>query len=343
MPRHEAYLENPGLAHWDTMEKKRALFDGIVEPKINFRRVSASESVDKKTGRVTYNFSGGPYVKVMSRDGGRFMYTTAEGQRKPFGNVSLFTFTSKMSCASFSIPAGPTKNGTCPASRPENIERDGSYQQYHPAMSEMPHGQIFICDVCYAGKNRYLQYASMSLGQMAKRQWVLDTMEDGSFADRMTEALEMLLDPRIEDFLKSRLVSNRFFRIHDSGDFMKASYYEAWVEVCSRFLGKMGKTDKPLIYFWAPTRMWVYEAFQKLFRDVKPPPNLALRPSALFTSAPPPMIPGLAAGSTSIEGKFGGDVWDCPAYEGAEVASCAGTRCRRCWTMKKQGVNYRTH
>lgn len=337
------WQDNPGMARWDTMERNRSIFDGDVREEIQFAPVKVARKLDPKTGRESFNFSGGPYVQVTDGAGRPFTYKTSGGQSKPFGKVSLFTFTSKMSCASFSIPAGPTRNGTCPASKPDSIKAEGSYTHHHPALEDMPEGEVFICDVCYAGKNNYLMYKCVSLGQMAKRQWVMKTLRSGSFARRMADAIKMLLDRRIETVLTSHLISNRFFRIHDSGDYFSGEYYQAWNKVCKEFLGKLGGGTGPLIYFWAPTRMWVYRKNLGIMQQDPPPANLALRPSALFTSAPPPMIPGLAAGSTSVEGQMPEPVWNCPAYEGADVASCAGTRCRVCWTMKKRGVNYSTH
>jgi hypothetical protein len=346
-PVYDELQENPALARWDTMERNRSLFgDADVPPEIRFDGVSVKRSRDEETGKETVSFAGGPKIKVARPDGSDFTYVTAEGQQKPFGNVSLFTFTSKMSCPSFSLPAGPTKHGTCPASKPDAIQAEGSYTKFHPPLEKMPAGETFICDVCYAGKNRYLQYKSMSLGQMAKYRWVLNALRAGTFAAQMTQALYMLLHPKIEDLLRANLVSNQFFRIHDSGDFFSTSYYQAWVEVCENFMGKLGGKRKsgPLIYFWAPTRMWVYEKYRKAFLADPPPPNLALRPSALFTGVKPPLIPGFAAGSTSVAGKMPEPTWNCPAYEDdAPEASCAGVKCRVCWTLKKRGVNYTTH
>lgn len=337
------YQDNPGTAKWDTMERNRNLFDGDVKLDLRYESVRVAKKVDKKTGKISYSFSGGPALTVVGKDGGDFLYTTAEGARKPIRKVSLFTFTSKMSCPSFSIPAGPTKHGTCPASKPASIEAEGSYTQFGPPLSSMPAGEKFICDLCYAGKNNYIMYKTISIGQMAKLRWINKSLAEGSFSQRMTEAIEMLLDPRIENVLKAHAVSNRFFRIHDSGDFNTPDYYREWVEVCRNFQGKLsGGSSGPLIYFWAPTRMWVYEKWRDLFKESPPPVNLALRPSALFTSAPPPSIPGLAEGSTSVEGEMPEPVWNCPAYE-TDEGSCAGAKCRVCWTKKKSGVNYLTH
>jgi Gene product 88 len=345
--REELELQdNPAFANWEKMEEKRASFStkngDHVSPRVEFARVQVTKKPDPKTGKLKITFSGGPYIQLFAPDGSPFQYVTAEGKRVPFSKSSIFTFTSKMSCPSFSIPAGPTTGGTCPASKPHSIEAEGSYLEYSPSISKIPHGESFICDLCYAGKNNYLMYPNISAGQMAKKAWVMETMRAGTFVEEMSKSIEMLFDPRIEKVFMANAISNRFFRIHDSGDFFTKDYYRAWVEVCKNFKGQLNPDGGPLIYFWAPTRMWVYRDYLDLFRSVPPPPNLALRPSALFTGAPTPRIPGLAAGSTSTAGEVDPSWWNCPAYE-SETATCAGTRCRKCWTLKKTPVNYHTH
>ena len=314
--------DNPGLANWGRLDQNRSIFNGDVADEIEYERVV----VNVKQGAIT----GGPFIRIRPV----FEYRTAEGKMKKFGKTGLFTWTSKMSCPSFSLPAGPAESGgTCPASKRRSVEAEGSYQEYHPPLSSMPSGQIYICDTCYAGKGRYLMYKSMSVGQMARLKWVTKQLRNGTFTRKMTEAIASLLDPEIEDLLAAKLVSNKYFRIHDAGDFFSPDYYRAWVEVCHKL---------PEIRFWAPTRQWVFEKWRAVFDTSPPPQNLALRPSALFTGAPPPMIPGMSAGSGSVDGRMPEPVWNCPAYESDE-GSCAGAHCRTCWTGTKKPVNYLTH
>ena len=315
------FEENPQLANWGRLDQNRQVFDGDVAEEIEYEPVRLG-----KTG-----YSGGPKIRIL----GNFTYATAGGVRRPFNQTSLFTWTSKMSCPSFSIPAGPSENGgTCLAAKRASIEKEGSYEDFHPSFEEMPEGEKVICDVCYAGKGRYLMYKSMSIGQVAKFRWVQRTLRSGTFARRMAEAIAALDDASVEKVLAQKLVSNQYFRIHDSGDFFSPDYYKGWVEVCYSL---------PRVKFWAPTRIWVYEKWRKIFENYPPPANLALRPSALFTSAPPPKIHGLAAGSTSIEGRMDDPVWNCPAYEGDEEHSCAAVHCRTCWVGQRKPVNYLTH
>ena len=318
--REQDVQDNPQVANWDRLKKNRDVFDGDVSEEIGYERVTLG-----KTG-----YSGGPKIRIM----GDFRYATAGGVTRPFRNSSLFTWTSKMSCPSFSIPAGPIANGgTCMASKPASIEKEGSYEEFSPPLSEAG-AEKFICSVCYAGKGRYLMYKSMSLGQVAKLRWVEKTLKSGTFVRRMSEAIASLQDEDVERVLAAKLVSNRFFRIHDSGDFFSAEYYKGWVEVCYSL---------PNVRFWAPTRQWVYAKWRELFSNYPPPKNLSLRPSALFTSAPPPKISGLASGSTSVNGRMDAPVWNCPAYEGPEDHSCAAAGCRVCWSAPQKPVNYLTH
>lgn len=319
--RELEFQDNPQLANWGRLEKNRSVFDGDVEEELEYEMV--------RLGATGY--TGGPKINIS----GDFKYSTSGGKQRPFRQTSLFTWTSKMSCPSFSIPAGPVENGgTCPASKQSSIEREGSYLEFSEPLDEIPQGQKFICDVCYAGKGRYLMYKSMSLGQVAKLAWVRRTLRSGTFIRRMSEAIASLDDPSVEEVLARKLVSSQYFRIHDSGDFFSPEYYRAWVEVCHRL---------PSVKFWAPTRMWVYQKYRDLFENYPPPPNLSLRPSALFTSSPPPSIRGLAGGSTSVDGRMSAPVWNCPAYEGEEEKSCAAAGCRVCWTGRQKPVNYLTH
>lgn len=315
------YEDNPQVANWDRLKANREVFDGDVADEIEYDRVTLG-----KTG-----YSGGPKIKIL----GDFHYATAGGVNRPFRNSSLFTWTSKMSCPSFSIPAGPMENGgTCPAARASSVEKEGSYQEFSPPLREMPAGQVYICSTCYAGKGRYLMYKSMSLGQVAKLRWTQKTLRSGTFSRRMSEAIASLQDPDVERILAAKLVSNKYFRIHDSGDFFNPDYYKAWIEVCHAL---------PNVSFWAPTRQWVYAKWRELFSNYPPPRNLSLRPSALYTSAPPPVIKGMAGGSTSINGRMDAPIWNCPAYEGDEAHSCAAAKCRVCWSAPKKPVNYLTH
>jgi len=341
--KNPVYADNPQMANWPISGKNRAIFTDDDAEKIvsdvRFVRPRYVKVKNKKTGKVSYAINGGPYIEV-----GDFFYTSSDGNQRAVRKSSLFTWTSKMSCPSFSPPAGPTKEyGTCPASVEAAVESEGGYLQYHQPLSERPADQIYICKTCYAGKGNYL-YPSVSIGQRIRWAWTKKTLREGSFVDQIVEAIEFLQDPSIEELLLKKMVSNKYFRIHDAGDFLTTDYYMAWIEICQRLKN---------IRFWAPTRQWVFEKWRKTFADAPPPTNLALRPSALFTTAVPPDIDGMAAGTTSMDeksapramasGKMPQNLKNCPAYEGDAEHSCAAARCRTCWDQKDTPVNYKTH
>lgn len=187
---------------------------------------------------------------------------------------------------------------------------------------------------CYCGKNNYLMYVCVTANQVAHLRWLEREVARGTFARRMAEAIAAIAqDADVRRMLAKKLIDPRFFRIHDSGDFHRPDYYKAWVDVCHAL---------PWVKFWAPTRMWVFDKWRRIFDNYPPPKNLALRPSGLFLGAPPPVVPGLDAGTTSFEGRMRA-IWNCPAYAQSGDHSCAAARCRVRWTSKQKPVNYKTH
>jgi hypothetical protein len=321
--------------------------------------------------------SGGPYIKFSDTLEWRSSPTDErpEGRLMKARRASLFTWTTKMSCASFSVPAGPARyGGTCAAARQQSVEDEGSYVRYSEPLSERGDdiryihttktgnrseksiSQQYICDVCYAGKGSYRMYINSSVNQIAHRAWADARIKDGTFRDEMVKALTFLYqNPRMETELATRLVSNKYFRLHDSGDFWSKDYYLAWRDICQ------GAMDAGLpIKFWAPTRQWVFKDWIELFREFPPPKNLSLRPSALYLGSPPPVVPELlSAGTTSFPDTWVDgpkklldpkDVWPCPAMNAKGDKSCinapnpqGGVGCRTCWDKPKIAVNYSTH
>jgi len=326
-----------GASQWPTLDKIRALFAGYggipMEERIGFEVALqaprfARVAVKKKVGGVkvatgTYaeKIDMGPYIPYEKP-----IVIKRKGKDVPLTKTTLLTWTSKMSAPSFSIPAGPTKyHGTCPASVEKNVIKEGSYEEFHEplegrrqvATKKDPTG-IYICDICYCGKNNYLIHKS-------------------GFVSQMVRTLKYLQEPKIEAVLLRNLVSSRYFRIHDAGDFFSPWYYVAWTEICRRL---------PEVKFWCPSRVWTLTAFREFFRRSPPPANLALRPSALFVGAVPPRgVHGLADGSTSTaEGyKLPRGVRACPVYDSDDpVHSCARAHCRWCWD-KTGEISYRAH
>ena len=297
-------------------------------------------------------------------------------EREPISDFSPFSITSKMAAASFSLPAGPrgAGGGTCPAS---SLRASG--------------GKAFICHECYALYGHYLRPEQYALREVRMR-WLLRLLAtQGAFAEAMVAALEETHDrpPGQTGFWNMR-----YFRVHDSGDFMaSAKYVREWNAIARHFAGTRRKrdgSDRPPMRFWAPTRDWVF--FPKIVRDgltadrgdVPPtgslgasaipdleramrlvdaggecPPNFAIRPSALHVGDRPPVVDGLAAGSTVLQPEqivvegdglercghdASGDHCHCPAYERTESWSlsgnCEDAQCRSCWNHPERSVDY---
>jgi hypothetical protein len=368
-----------GKAHWERMGKIREIFDtpenvGEIEYEApTLSRKQQYNIVDDASGRIVGK--GGTYSKAMKKlkegqslvegaieekvEGGPYIRLDPPWPMKmnksksyPTGvknitGVSFFTWTSKMSAPSFSLPAGPMNvGGTCPAAVRQAVEKSGQYKVVH---EPIPAAAQYTCDKCYAGKSNYLLYKMVSIAQTVRRLWVDRWLRHGwtSLAQRLTEAIASLQDPGVEEVLKRKAVSNRYFRIHDAGDLHTPDYYLAWRETAFNL---------PDVRFWAPTRQWVFDKWRRLFENYPAPENLSLRPSSLFFGARPPVVPGMDAGTTAAEGtrdqwyNFGGmEVWNCPAYA-ADEHSCAtaqnpdgGTECRTCWVHKGTPVNYLAH
>lgn len=109
---------------------------------------------------------------------------SGDGKDSPpsgYSGTSLFTETSKMSCPSFSVPAGPTYEfGTCPAA---NYGKDGGLREA---------GKDFICDSCYAFGGNYL-YPNVAISQAARQEWAKRLVESDptgmAFAQSMEAAI----------------------------------------------------------------------------------------------------------------------------------------------------------
>lgn len=239
-------------------------------------------------------------------------------------HVAVFTATTKMRAPSFSLPAGPpSAGGACPAAalkHPDVPDRD------------------WICYGCYATTGNYL-LPSVQAVQTIRAAWVRAALKDGTFADQLALCLEnyhrrgrsvKVLAPG--GGTRALPLNAGYFRIHDSGDFsaLGEAYARAWFDVAARF---------PRIRFWAPTRDWVFDRMRPVLAAA--PSNVVLRPSALQVGAPPPSVPGLAAGS-AVAPNVPLDLWDCPAYR-VEEHSCESAGCRRCWDAPAEGINYAPH
>jgi hypothetical protein len=307
---------------WINLARKRsALPRGVVHDVLEMEKPSSSLRSDGKGGWI-YTTDGGP--QVMLTDVVR--YKTDDGQKKEISQTSLFTWTSKMTCASFSLPAGPPKyGGTCMAS----AEKFGcDYKEV-------------VCYDCYATRNRYL-FSSNAIRQAVKLQWVKTAMRRGSFVDEMVEAIRFISQSSVAQYLRGRDIEANYFRIHDSGDWIDENYFRAWIEICRKLSG---------IRFWVPTRMWIFEDWADLFKGTRLPKNMTMRPSTLCKEEVPFLAKGLSgAGASVSHGELPDPVYNCPATFGDDSDTCLGSRgpdgktgCRACWDWPSLLVNYKRH
>jgi hypothetical protein len=199
-------------------------------------------------------------------------------------SVNMFTLTSKMGCASFSLPAGvPSVGGTC-------------------SMAGAGKTDNFICHGCYAIINNY-DYDNVFFAAAARLVWVRNVLDYGG-----ADALASILAQGIEVFHNLLIKQKRpqkgqadpsYFRIHDAGDVgvldleYDMDYSRAWWRVAAML---------PHITFWMPTRDWANRTwlrrYERLVHEV--PENLIIRPSALqFEGTPPILGDNFDAGTTS--------------------------------------------
>lgn len=221
--------------------------------------------------------------------------------------VALLTYTSTMSCWSFSLPAG--KHGACPF-------MDAS-------------GEDKICAGCYAQINRYNMPNVLS-AQHIRFNWLrgLLTSQKGR-----AEAIKVLNEAiRLH-------VTNGYFRFFDSGDIFSPTMAQVCYEVCkanpavafwfpTRVYNRAGKN--------VPSG-WAY--YMELLSQL---PNVTVRPSALSYNEQPPVVDGYSAGTTVLTGDNRIDgVAICAKSE--HGGSCESNGCRTCWNSKDTSVAYLIH
>ena len=352
-----------GAERWKTLEERRDFVDAIkgrdLIPSLKIRLERPSVSKKKKGG---YSASAGPKIDLgteivlppsiltpKQEEGRRKDFVKKGEPYKPPGpikisKVSLLTWTAKMGCASFSLPAGPIdRAGTCMMASEKSAAdlegKSGGWNGHiHPSLRGRDRADAYICDLCYAGKNNYLQYKTIAVAQRVRYRWATEALAAGRFEDEIIRVIESIRNPEMSARLLDASIDTNYFRIHDSGDFFKERYYKAWVSVAEHFHGD--------ITFWAPTRQWTSAKLRGWFSSTPRPDNFIIRPSGLFIGAEAPKIEELDAGSMSLPAKPG-DVFQCPAYKGDAAGACmkndSGRICRHCWDRGDQEVNYWTH
>jgi len=334
--RNEAYLMLEG--HTFDVESRRGKDPVLtLTPALRFSYMTEAD-IDPKT----------KMPKVVKKKGGAVKIHHAHLDEFVLTAPSLFTKTSKMSAASWSIPAGPPSVGGACAS----AELFKSGAQYNVALKQGVVAQRpaskpdWICQFCYAGKSNYMHRTSQ-YSQTARWIWLRGMVQQYGLegaADKMVEALRYH-----QGNTKVREKSGEnpaFFRIHDSGDFtLSPNTYLLWVLVARAM---------PEVNFWAPTRMWTFPKFNDMVRANPAPENMSVRPSALHFADVAPEIDGFDQGSSAhdieldpVKEKLAD--WICPAYQhdGHTCANAGGPKgekdCRVCWVHTDMAVSYRSH
>lgn len=269
--------------------------------------------------------------------------------------VQLFTWTSKMRCPSLSIPAGlPAIKGSCAMAAEHVVRRveevDPWFPVLHESLERDDEQNPLVCDRCYAKKGRYTKFVNIIIKQRIVREWMdiqfsRATRDNpfGTFVEQFGRGVGFLSHEFVREIMFQNGVDTRYFRLFDSGEVYKPVVYLALRAVALRLRN---------VRFWMPTRMWVYAEFRDLVASNPPPPNLVVRPSALFVGAAAPAlagtVPGFSAGTTvnRKEEDLPRSVWRCPAYFGGKTESCTANHmgsCRRCWDSPGTVVSYKMH
>jgi hypothetical protein len=303
-------------------------------------------------------------------------------------NFSLLSWTSKMGTPSFSLPAGPpVMGGSCPgAAAGMTIVPLVTLRARANDVAKVTGRPVrlaqAICQHCYAEGGQYAT-ANVQVAQVLRYQWVQQALEDGSFVDVMSWALQNAdyrlnggtetveeLDPesgvtkKVKRQVRGERKNQKFFRLHDSGDFFSEQYIAAWRAVAD---------NNPDVTIWAPTRAWAIPKLREAINTHnKGSQNLVIRPSAYHVNDPAFAVaelgPGFSAGTTVFKDMLKpsdtqGHVnvpdapydWDCQAYttDSGKVtcrdalAPDGVAGCRACWLHGKGNdalrVNYTLH
>lgn len=278
-----------------------------------------------------------------------------------FRSSAVFTITKKMATPSFSLPAGPPQwGGTCPASRAglsvvPHSKRIGMAKPIADKTDRVEWWRA-TCQYCYAATG-YYQRASKQASSEVLYLWTRQALRTGEFVPYMAEAISNLnyhLDGWKAKGWPAEPTGERYFRIHDSGDFFSAEYIRAWRAIADAL---------PSIRFWAPTRLQYYPGYVRTINEVnRSARNLIIRPST-FHAEQQTMQPGEGVGKHLSRNAWAGgstvchkdDVahfkaqglfrYNCPAYDATESEkhTCRHAGCRACWDSPRKTINYALH
>lgn len=220
--------------------------------------------------------------------------------------ATLTTWTTKMCCPSFSLPSGHSAvGGFCPGAVQSVVperEWEATYRQALHFMGQPARGPFdiasTICQHCYAAHGKY-GTGGVQVAQLMRGIWVRAAVADHSFVEVMDWAVKNANYKLAGNKnLPKEVSGQKYFRIHDSGDFESFEYLRAWFEVIRK---------NPDVLFWAPTRTWSRPSgkggqYDRWIQEIgeKCPDNLVMRPSAFVINSPVPDFPGKWAAGTTV-------------------------------------------
>jgi len=308
------------------------------------------------------------------------------------GKTTLLSWTSKMSAPSFSISAGSSViGGSCPAADAgQSIVPDHQRRKVGEKLREVLKTKIrlsdAICQYCYATKGQY-PTASNQHHAFVRYAWAKRALEVDYHGKKVTRGsqkcafVQVMIDAinhadfyidggkRGKDVIEpepAQWREQRFFRLHDSGDFFDLAYLQAWKHIANHFHPANYTEDLPII-FWAPTRIWALgrkhvARVNEINAPVKGVQNLILRPSAYHVDQRGTHKLGKGWSGTTVVYRHGAGEknlgktfdWNCEAYsveggpncrraEGLDPNNKKKTGCRTCWMHPTSRVNYTLH
>lgn len=329
-----------------TVYTRQAIDDALVNYAISVDMSNLSD-IKLFVGKI----EEGRFVPGVFSDIPAFNPIEKEGIGK--SGFSLLSWTSKMNCPSFSLPAGaPSTGGACPgAVGGQSVVPETQRKKATDAIDKLYNIRAFrstlaqtVCQACYAmGKGNY-GYSSKILLQSIVYAWVKQAINMPSPVEGMS-AFVFVMDHAIKNadyrlaahsfrerggevwaVPAERTTHKRFFRIHDSGDFFSLTYLEQWKQLADL---------NPDVLFWAPTRVWAATAGERFNAKIAEinsgTSNLIIRPSAFYINQRCPVSAGdgYAAPSTVASDALPSHVareiydWQCRAYAGQHSSAKA--------------------
>jgi hypothetical protein len=232
---------------------------------------------------------------------------------KPNSTIGgTLSYTSKMPCPSYSIPAQRCITGSKLATVPGST-----------------------CFKCYALKGNY-NYPNVKNALETR----YASLSDPQWVDGMVDAIVNAPDHWTRDGIRTEH-DRGFFRWHDSGDLQSVAHLANIVAIATRL---------PDVKFWLPTRE--YQIVRDYLREYKSfPLNLIVRLSAHMVDAAPTKLAKQLSLTTSTVTTNHDEPNLCPSQANAKAWSETNGKkrgafcgdCRRCWDASVANVPYPQH